>query len=302
MSGEQQAGRDSPRHLDVVIRIRALMPHMSAAEARIGHILQNNPGTAATWTIKELATKGGTSTATVVRTARRLGYDGYPQLRLALAAHSGAIDDPPDVADIVRGDTIEVILHKLAIFEADQLQATAGLADPVAMQAIVDRILTARRIDLYGIGASALATHDIEAKLRRIGLDARAHCEHDNAIVSASLLGPEDLALGISHSGENRGSWRPLAVAVSNGASTAAITGQPRSTITSHASHIVITAGREFGFRSAAMASRSAQLLIIDALFIAVAAALPDAQKALRRTYEALAPKRARRHDRQDSL
>ena len=51
---------------------------------------------------------------------------------------------------------------------------------------------------------------------------------------------------------------------------------------------MLVTAGREFGLRSAAMASRAGQLLFVDALFLGVAQALPGARDALRRTYAAV--------------
>src|SRR6476661_6149452 len=79
---------------DVVARIRAMLPGMTPAEARIGRILQADAAAASSLTVNELADRASASTATVVRTARRLGFDGYPQLRLAVAAHGGST--PPD--------------------------------------------------------------------------------------------------------------------------------------------------------------------------------------------------------------
>jgi len=276
---------------DVLARIRAMLPGMSAAEARIGRILQADPAAASTFTVNELAQQASTSTATVVRAARRLGFAGYPQLRLALAAHGGSIhpnDGAPLGADISDDDPVGAVLAKLADFESEQLRATAELVDPAALDTVVGLIRSARRIDVYGIGASGLVAQDLTAKLGRIGLDAHPHTEHDAAMVSASLLGPTDLAIGISHSGENPGTVAPLRLARSTGAGTAAITGAARSRLAGHAEHVLVTAGREFGFRSAAMASRTGQLLIVDALYVCVAQTLPGARDALHRTYTAV--------------
>ncbi|HEY5880692.1 MAG TPA: MurR/RpiR family transcriptional regulator, partial [Nakamurella sp.] len=184
---------------DLVARIRAMMPGMSPAEARIGQILQADAAAASALTVNELAEQASTSTATVVRAARRLGFEGYPQLRLALAAHGGSNDRDDGVpleADIAEGDRIGTVLAKLAAFESEQLRATAELVDPVVLDKVIALIRSARRIDVYGIGASGLVALDLTAKLSRVGLDARAHTEHDAAMVSACLLGPADLAIG----------------------------------------------------------------------------------------------------------
>lgn len=268
-----------------------MVPTLSAAEARIGHILQADPAAASAMTVNELADRASTSTATVVRAARHLGFDGYPQLRLALAAYSGTSQIESGVslgADIADDDDLAAVLAKLASFEAEQLQATAELVDPSVLGKVITLIRTARRIDVYGIAASGLVAVDLAAKLSRLGLNVHAHTEHDAAMVSSCLLGPADLAVGISHSGESRGTVEPLRMAHSAGAATAAITGTPRSTMAGEADHVLVTAGREFGFRSAAMASRTGQLLVVDSLFVGSAQSLPGARNALYRTYSAV--------------
>jgi DNA-binding MurR/RpiR family transcriptional regulator len=268
-----------------------MLPGLTPAEARIGRILLSDTTAASALTVNELAEQASTSAASVVRTARRLGFDGYPQLRLALAAHGGANshdDGVPVGADIADGDPIGVVLAKLAAFESEQLRATAELVDPKALEKVVDLIRSANRIDVYGIGASGLVAQDLTAKLNRVGLVARAYTEHDAAMVSASLLGPDDLAIGVSHSGENPGTVAPLRSARSTGAGTVAITGAARSRLAGHAEHVLVTAGREFGFRSAAMASRTGQLLLVDGIFVGVAQTLPGARAALERTYAAV--------------
>src|SRR4029077_13660532 len=55
------------------------------------YLLQQGPR-AATMSAREIAAAVGTSDATVVRTARSLGYDSLRQLRDALAARADATD------------------------------------------------------------------------------------------------------------------------------------------------------------------------------------------------------------------
>jgi DNA-binding MurR/RpiR family transcriptional regulator len=283
---------------DVSARIRAVLPSLSPAEARIAGIIESDPTGVAALTVNSLAQRAATSAATVVRAARSLGFEGYPQLRLALAAHGGFVqseDRVPLGADIADGDPAGVVLAKLAAFESEQIRATAELVDPVVLEKVVALIGAARRIDVYGIGASGLVAEDLTQKLSRIGLDCRARTDHDAAMVSACLLGPADVAVGISHAGENKGTVKPLALARTAGAATVAVTGVTRSALAHQADHVLTTAGREFGFRSAAMASRTGQLLVVDGLFICVAQSLPGALLALQRTYDALTPLPARR-------
>lgn len=291
-----QPGSTTRTPSDLAARVRAVLPGLSPAEARIGRIIEADPAGVAALTVNKLAERAATSAATVVRTARSLGYEGYPQLRLALAAHSGSFHDQgvPLGADIADGDPAGIVLAKLAAFEAEQIRATAELVDPAALEKVIALVRTARRIDVYGIGASGLVAEDLTQKLSRIGLDCRSHCDYDAGMVSACLLSPLDIAIGVSHSGENPGTVKPLALAREAGAATVAITGATRSALAHQADQVLATAGREFGLRSAAMASRTGQLLVVDSIFIGVAQSLPGAPSALQRTYDALSPRPGR--------
>lgn len=294
---QDATGPNPPIPSDLAARIRAVLPSLSPAQASIVRIVASDPAAVVTLSVNLLAARAETSTATVVRAARSLGFDGYSQLRLALAAHTGSVRGEATVplgADIADGDSAAVALAKLAAFESEQIRATAELVDPVELERVIALIGTARRITVYGIGASGLVATDLAQKLGRIGLACHAHTEYDAAMVSASLLGPLDVAIGVSHSGENPGAVEPLGLARSLGVATAAITGAQRSTLARHADHVLATAGREFGFRSAAMASRTGQLLIVDSIFIGVAQSLPSARSALQRTHDALSPRSTR--------
>jgi DNA-binding MurR/RpiR family transcriptional regulator len=119
-----------------------------------------------------------------------------------------------------------------------------------------------------------------------------AHAEHDAAMVSAALLRPGDVAIGISHSGGTAGAVRPVQAARAAGVVTVALTGASRSVLARTADHTLLTAGREVGFRSAAMGSRTSQLLVVDTLFVGVARRTPGARAALESTYAAVSPRR----------
>jgi DNA-binding MurR/RpiR family transcriptional regulator len=80
-----------------------------------------------------------------------------------------------------------------------------------------------------------------------------------------------------------------LEQARARGATTVALTNFPRSPITEVADFVLTTAARETTYRSGAMASRLAQLTVVDCLFVGVAArSRAKARKALEATAEAV--------------
>lgn len=275
--------------------IASLVPSMTPSVAQIGQLLLEDPGRVAQMTVTELADATGTSESTVVRTARALGFLGYPQLRLALAGASAqhVTEGSTLAADIGRDDAPDIVIAKLAASEEDALRATVRRLDTAQLTAAVEAITAARRVDLYGVGVSGLVATDLWQKLLRIGVMCNVHVEMHQALTGAVLLGPGDVAVAVSHSGETIETLEPVRQAKRNGAVIVALTSRSRSPLARLADHTLLSAGREEPLRPGAMASRTSQLLAADCLFVGVAQRRYDtAMQALRRTSETLAAHR----------
>jgi DNA-binding MurR/RpiR family transcriptional regulator len=111
--------------------------------------------------------------------------------------------------------------------------------------------------------------------------------------ISASRTGPDVAVLTISHTGATHETLTATRLAHEAGAKTVVITNYARSPIQSHADILLYTMARETRFRTEAMASRIAQLCVIDALIAALALADYDrATDTLRKTFDILSIKR----------
>jgi DNA-binding MurR/RpiR family transcriptional regulator len=89
--------------------------------------------------------------------------------------------------------------------------------------------------------------------------------------MSAALLGTGDAVVGISHSGGNKEVIEALSLARNAGATVIAVTNYGKSPILRVSDIVLFTASKETAFKSDAVASRIAELAIIDALCAAVA-------------------------------
>ena len=272
------------------------MPNLARAEQRVAAAVVDDPGRAAGKTISELAAQCHTSGTTVIRFCRALGFDGYPELRLALAAAAQAAEADGERAvgsDIGPRDSLSEIIKKISYADAKAVEETGAQLSPEMLNAVVDVVVKAHRIDIYGVGASAFVALDLQQKLHRIGHLVYAWPDPHSAVTSAALLGPADVAIGISHTGTTVDTIASLAEARRQRATTVAITNFPGSPIATVADHVLTTAARETTFRSGAMASRIAALTVVDCLFVAVAQRnYKQTMRALERTYAAVQARR----------
>src|ERR1700754_47453 len=87
----------------VLVRVRSLLPEFTVALRRVAEQVLTDPAPASRATIVELAERSGTSPATVTRFCRALGFDGYADLRLGIAAETGRARSAGWTFDIGRG-------------------------------------------------------------------------------------------------------------------------------------------------------------------------------------------------------
>jgi DNA-binding MurR/RpiR family transcriptional regulator len=255
-------------------RIHGLLPALSPAQVRVANEVLRDPAAVASSTIGELAARCGTSLPSVTRFCLALGLTGYAELRLALAAESGRSStswERGTGAEVGPNDSLGDVLHILLRADARALEDTVAELDVQALGEAVRAISDARRIDLYAVSGSATVAEDLRLRLHRIGRGANSWSDVHNALTSAALLGPGDVAIGLSHSGETVEVLEPLRRARSQGARTVAITNYPRSPIARAADIVLITAARDVTFRTGGLAGRHAQMIVLDALYIGVA-------------------------------
>ena len=283
-----------------VVKTRGLLPSLSRAEQRVAQLIIDEAGTAATLTISELARRAETSETTVVRFCRAIGFSGYPELRLRLATEAGRAQEeasPQAVmgSDISPTDDLAQVVKTIAFADARAVEDTAVQLDLGVLERVIEAVVGARRVDIYGVGASAFVAQDFQQKLHRIGRLAYAWSDLHLALTSAALLDERDVAFGISHTGNTIDTIEVFAEAGRRGAKTVALTNFPKSPITRVADLVLTTAARETTFRSGAMASRLAQLTVIDCVFVGVAQrTYPQTRAALEATYEAVRSRRTR--------
>lgn len=280
-----------PSEASPLVRIRSLLPGLARAEQRVARIVLADPSSIARRSITDVAETAETSETTVTRFCKAIGVGGYPDLRIALAADTARTTtrDRELGSDIAEDDDVAHIIDKIGYADARAVEETAGQLEVEVLQPLVEAVAGARRIDVYGVGASAFVALDLQQKLHRIGLTCFAWADTHNALTSAAVLREGDVAIGISHTGATAETVEAMREARRRGATTAALTNFERSPITEAADHVLTTAARETTYRSGAMASRIAQLTVIDCLFVGVAQRhLDTAKTALEATYEAV--------------
>lgn len=260
----------------VLVRVRSIQAELPGALQRVADLVLADPASVARATIVELAERSNTSPATITRFCRAVGFEGYSELRLGIAAETGlaarAAGWTVDIGrEILPTDPLDRVLEQIIASNTRALQDTSARLDLHAVDRAATAIADATRVDIYGIGGSALVGAELQLCLHRIGIPSWAWTEVHNGLASSALLGAGNVALGISNSGQTRETIEMLAEASSHGATTVALTSYPRSPLAEVADIVLLTATHETTFRPDALSARHPQLVVLDLVYIAVA-------------------------------
>jgi DNA-binding MurR/RpiR family transcriptional regulator len=245
-------------------------PSLKGVEERLAAYIREHPSDLIYKSLADVSQDAGVSEASVIRFTRKLGLIGFQDLKLHL---SREVVSPTDSIheEIHPEDPPSAVLRKVFGSHAAALSDTLKVLDAASIQKAVESLQKAHHVYFVGVGTSGPNTIDAYNKFFRLGIPCSAHTDSHLQAMAISLCGPDDVVVAITHSGNTRDTVGTLDLARSRGATTIAITNYSRSPVTKIADIVLFTASSETKFRAEAMASRIAQVGIIDTLWTALA-------------------------------
>ncbi len=227
--------------------------------------------------LDRLAYSAKVSQPTVLRMLKALGFNGYKDFRYQLVAELARETDREKPDQIMYGytlsrqDTLEEIPIKMAATTQRMMEETLKNFSGKSYQKAVQKLKKARLIDIYSVENSEVTAMDLLTKLLYLGLPCRHFSDYYFQRISAGSLTSEDVAVGISYSGESKDTVDVMRTARKAGACTIVITNFRDSTIAKYADILICTSQEQF-FYGDAIFSRTTQLLIVDMIYMGIIA------------------------------
>lgn len=228
---------------------------MRPSEAEVARRLLRNLGPVASGSLREIAAACGTSDATVVRTCRAAGYDGFQDLKYHVLRELTSSGAPPQASESSLGQLD---------YAGD---IAAGLkASAKALPKAVRLLRPASRIVLVGVGAShgiGLVLTDVLFTMGKQALplvDAQALAFALTPSVKGLVM------LAISHSGETRFPLRAVQEAKAAGVPTVGLSNEPAGELARSVDVFLPTQTVEPPEGSFSIGPRICQLAVLDQL------------------------------------
>ncbi len=254
-------------------RIATVRNALLPSEEKFIQLLLDDPAAAVENTAQEIADRAGVARSTVIRACQRLGYRGYPQLRVALTRELAQTE--------ARNVTYEEGALGRIRADVDALAAalphiTAAL-DSDGLDAAITRISAARRLLVVANGLSSAQASDLAMRLTAVGRPSEYVADAIGQQIAARGLAPDDACVVISGSGANESTLRSARAVRASGAHLIAVTSFAQSPLVELADNAIVVAPATGSFRhELEHTSRVSHTILLESLVGLVASDLGE--------------------------
>lgn len=259
--------------MSLFIKINEVKDQLTKSEGKIANYVLSNPEKVYNLSTYDLAKFSGTSPSSVVRFCQRIGFNGFQEFKIELIKNTADLENNKKIVyeDVTVDDTIEEVMNKITLENMTSIEKTQKLLDSREMERAIKALERAENIYIFGVGASGIVAMDFQYKLMRINRNAIFYLDSHTQMASAVHISKDDIAIGISYSGETLEVLKSMAKAKEEGATTISITKYGENPV-SNVSDIKLFVGNiEKNLRLGAISSRIAQLTVVDMLFVGIA-------------------------------
>jgi DNA-binding MurR/RpiR family transcriptional regulator len=206
---------------------------------RVVHLLATQAEFTSFASASAVAGRAGVDAATVVRTARALGFSGWPDLRLELRNRYLSSLRANEVLNEHEDAASDPILHALRS-DVDNVTLAIRTIDVAQVRAIAAAIAGARRTVVVASGSFLGPAHHLVHSAGFMGLDVEFGIRGGTTLVNTlTRLGPEDCLVAINFWRLPREIRDATEIAGAAGATTCVLTDLRRSALTELADHVV---------------------------------------------------------------
>jgi glucokinase len=256
-------------------RMRAARDALSPAEKRVANFVLDNPRTALNHPIALIAQGAEVSQPTVIRFCRSLGFQGLADFKLKLGSGlTGTL--PVQKTQVRREDSTGDLCAKVLDNTISAIMQFRESLNVEAVDRAIELLRQAKRVEFYAMGNSAVVALDAQHKLFRLRMPSVAHTDASMHSLAAELLGPNDVAVFISSSGQPPELARAAGLAIERGAAVVSVTAG-QSPLARRSTVCIAVEHGEDAMTFMSMISRILHLLVVDMMSVGLAVRRADA-------------------------
>ncbi len=256
--------------------------NLSKSEKLVIDYILNHLETASMLTIQDTAEKTNVSIATISRLAKKLGLNSYQEMRLKIyestQTHSDAF-----FPNVNNKDSYLDIAYNSFFTNKLSLEETQSILKEEDLEHAIKLLNKAKTCGIFGLGASQVVAMSAYHRFTRSSLECMFVQDFHLQLLNVARLTPDDCALIISHTGNNKDTFRIAEIAKHNKVPIITITSNLTSPLAKISDVVLLSVSDETNFRPEAVSSLVSQITLVDALFIMYSIKIDNSEEYLRK-------------------
>ncbi len=167
--------------MSCLLQIRSIRNEMSVNEKKLADYILNNSALLRDYSSQQLARAVGVSQSSVVKFCQKLGYRGYPDLKLAInesVARSSGSSGAPATSSFANS-ALNDVSDQLLKSKLEAISATINLNKESSFITAIESIKKAEKIQIFGVGVSRFVAEHLAIRL--LNSDKLAFALNDSA-------------------------------------------------------------------------------------------------------------------------
>lgn len=175
------------------------MEKLSNTEQYLWDFIEDNPDQVTRYSISKLSELANVSTATIVRTMKKMGYSGYTDFRQKFFEKSSNPDLKYNILAQVNSEIRKVILNNEA-----EVHNTIQLLDKNIIEDSVQEVMTAKSIYIFARGFSTFIASEMLVKLQLLNKFVQANDDPNIIRTISKDIKPNSVVLFITLNGNTQ--------------------------------------------------------------------------------------------------
>ncbi|MFV0395769.1 MAG: MurR/RpiR family transcriptional regulator [Coprobacillaceae bacterium] len=203
-------------------------------ERIIADFTTHNPLKVLEMTTRTLADATYTSPMAVTRFCKKLGVGGFLQFKLLLSSEIGHMQNAIHVDDILpikEYDTAYNVIAKIKKIQIAAIEETANKLDYNLIQKIVQLMMNADQIDIYGLGINYYIAEEIKYLIGRLDKKVVINDSKNERYAQVLSSNEKHIAFVLTHTGEEKEQLKIAKLIQNQGTKIISLTGDENSSL-----------------------------------------------------------------------
>ncbi len=251
-------------------KLQFLLPTLPRSEHGAAAYIAENLDKIGYRTLSEIAAETNSSSATIIRLCKRMGYKGFLDFRNDIRhmnANHGTVAVGTGSKPIPSHSICQQLMLQTIEKNIETMQNTFALYSDQYDKA-ADALRHANVIAMFGNGDAIIPCNLISMKLMKLGKACMTYSDQDLQVFCASTIHPGDVALAVSHTGRSKSVVEAMRIAQARGAITIGITGTAKSPLLKYCLIALHTATADDSDAGDIISRRIAEQTVLETLYM----------------------------------